>query len=85
MAQNTKADITRNSEGLQEAIERITLRERFPLRIDSRTVILVSKEKCNKAYAEEYRRRMEHHVISGQLVDGPKPVSEDDSRKPPQW
>ena len=31
----------------------------FPLRIDSRTVIYVTKDKANEKYAKEYKARLE--------------------------
>lgn len=67
-----------------DIIKRASAAQRYQLRIDSRTVILVSKEHCNEEYAEAYRRRMQHHVVSGQLISGPKPIIEDDCQKPPR-
>lgn len=57
-----KINNDKNSDGLDEAIERVLARERgkecFPLRINRQTVIYVTKDKCNEQYAEEYRRRI---------------------------
>lgn len=52
-----KADLDRNSSGLDDVIKKHMERERpkFPLRINRQTVILVVKEKCNEEYAKWYR------------------------------
>lgn len=54
-----KINNDKNSDGLDEAIERVLARERgqqkYPLRINRQTVIFVTKDKCNEEYAEEYR------------------------------
>lgn len=50
-------DLTKNPDGVQEAIERQREREKHlrVLRVDKNTVILVPKKKCTKAYAETYK------------------------------
>lgn len=50
-------DLTKNPDGVQEAIERQEEREKHlrALRVDKNTVILVPKKKCTKAYAETYK------------------------------
>lgn len=50
-------DPTKNPDGIQEAIERQREREKHlrALRVDKNTVILVSKKKCTKKYAEAYK------------------------------
>lgn len=62
-----KPDVFSNSEGLCEVIaaqaKKEAAQKKYPLRINKQTVIFVSKEKCNEAYAERYRQK-----ISGQEV-----------------
>lgn len=50
-------DLTKNPDGVQEAIERQREREKHlrVLRVDKTTVILVPKKKCTKAYAKTYK------------------------------
>lgn len=45
-----------NSSGLDKAIERYRSHEKrlYPLRISRTTVIYVTKNKCNRKYAEDY-------------------------------
>ena len=52
-----RCDLTKNPDGVQEAIERQREREKHlrALRVDKNTVILVPKKKCTKAYAETYK------------------------------
>lgn len=54
-----KPDTKENGSKLELFIKAQTDREKklYPLRIDSRTVIYVSKKKCNPEYAKEYRLR----------------------------
>lgn len=54
-------DINASPDKIQAAISAQKKKEknRVSLRIDSRTVILVPKSKCNKVYADEYRNRMQ--------------------------
>ena len=46
-----KVDLFVNLEGMDDIVAKMTVREasseRFPLRINSRTVIFVAREKCN--------------------------------------
>ena len=51
-----KPDSTVNSSGLDKAIERYRSHEKtlYPLRISRTTVIYVTKDKCNRKYAEDY-------------------------------
>lgn len=53
-----KADIDKNGEGVDNAIERYKRREKnlFPLRINRQTVIYVIKEKCTQQYTDWYRQ-----------------------------
>lgn len=55
-----KADVTKNTEGLEEYIEAQRERERnlYPLRINSTTVIYVTKEKCTQEYAKKMRKKI---------------------------
>lgn len=50
-------DLTKNPDGVQEAIERQKEREKHlrALRVNQNTIILVPKKKCTKAYAETYK------------------------------
>lgn len=54
-----KADTSKNSDKLEEAIQRHMQRQKhlYPLRINKTTVIYVIKSKCNEAYAEQYRAK----------------------------
>lgn len=56
-----------NSEGLKARMalhrERERMVQKYPLRINKTTVIYVSKEKCNEAYAEEYRQRIKRFSL----------------------
>ena len=54
-----KPDTSKSVEVAQVFIERQRVREQklFPLRIDPRTVIYVSRSKCNEAYRQEYIAR----------------------------
>lgn len=54
-----KADVTKNAEGLDDYIEAQRDRERnlYPLRINSTTVIYVTKRNCTEAYAEKFRKK----------------------------
>lgn len=51
-----KPDSTVNGSGLDKAIERYRSHEKrlYPLRISRTTVIYVTKNKCNRKYAEDY-------------------------------
>ena len=51
------SDPTKNPDGVQEAIEKQREREKHlrALRVDKKTVILVTKKKYTKAYAETYK------------------------------
>lgn len=53
-----KPDNSENSAGLEVAMRRYAASEKglFPLRIDARTVILVTEDKCNEEYASLYRK-----------------------------
>ena len=55
-----KPDTSKSVEVAHELIERQRVMEQklFPLRIDQRIVIYVSREKCNEAYRQEYLKRM---------------------------
>ena len=67
-----KADVFKNSEDLDEVIaaqlEKDKRTRKYPLRINKQTVIFVSKDKCNEAYAEEYRRKMEYQIKNGTIT-----------------
>lgn len=58
-----KVDVFKNSDDLDEVIaaqlEKDKHTRKYPLKINKQTTIFVSKEKCNKQYAEQYRRRIE--------------------------
>lgn len=43
--------------------ERERMVQKYPLRINKTTVIYVRKEKCNEAYAEEYRQRIKRFSL----------------------
>lgn len=51
-----KADTTKNSENLDEVIERHMKRNKrlYPLRINKTTVIYVTKDKCNQEYRQKF-------------------------------
>lgn len=51
-----KADISKNPEGFAEAIASAKKKDKrkLPLRIDSKTIILVAKKNYNQAYAAKY-------------------------------
>ena len=55
-----KADVTKNAEGLDDYIEAQRERERnlYPLRINSTTVIYVTKGKRTEDYAEKFRKKI---------------------------
>lgn len=57
-----KPNNSANAVGLEDCMALHRERERklkkVPLRINKNTVIYVKKEKCNEAYAEEYRQRI---------------------------
>lgn len=55
-----KPDTERNAAGLEKYIERQREKETrlFPLRINERVTILVPKEKCNRKYAEAFRKKI---------------------------
>lgn len=57
-----KIDNSKNNDDLDDVIakqlELDKKTRRYPLRINKQTTILVSKEKCNEQYAEEYRKRI---------------------------
>ena len=57
-AKNKKPDLTVSDdvESLVE-VQRIAERKLYPLRIDQRTVIYVTKDKCTPEYAEKRRRQ----------------------------
>lgn len=60
--QQRKQDVFNNSEDLSLVVEQYKNREKekkkYMLRIDEKTVICVPAHKCNKEYAEAYRRRI---------------------------
>lgn len=53
-----KPDNSGNPAGLEAAMQRYAASEKnlCPLRIDARTVIMVTRDKCNEEYAFLYRR-----------------------------
>lgn len=55
-----KADLSENGSRIQKNIDAQKKKEKklFPLRIDERTVIYVTKAKCTQKYAESYRKRI---------------------------
>lgn len=53
-----KDDMSKNSDGLKDKIKNINFNKLHPLRINKQTVIFVKEEKCNKEYAELYRRNI---------------------------
>lgn len=62
-----KPNNSANAEGLSARMalhrERERMAEKLPLRINANTVIYVKKEKCNEAYAEEYRQRIKRFSL----------------------
>lgn len=56
-----KVDTRVNGDKVLQAVENQKKREKklFPLRIDSRTVIYVSKNKCNSEYAQKYKEKID--------------------------
>ena len=40
----------------EKAAQKVKERHLYPLRVTNTTIILVSRKKCNKKYAEEYRK-----------------------------
>ena len=55
-----KADNSKNGSGVERAMEVQRRKEEKlrPLRINAQTIILVPRGKCNKKYAEEYRKKL---------------------------
>lgn len=55
-----KPDTERNAAGLEKYIERQRVKEEhlYPLRINERVTILVPKDKCNREYAEAFRKKI---------------------------
>lgn len=53
-----KDDTSRNIDGVDDCVQRQLEKEKnlYPLRITNTTVIFVTKDKCNREYAERYRR-----------------------------
>lgn len=60
-----KPDMFENASGVELKLHEAQRRDRelnkVPLRIDSRTVIMVKPDKCTKAYAEQIR--LKFHAI----------------------
>ena len=68
-----KPDVFRNNDDLAEVLEEHQKRgveEKFTLRIDSKTVIYVTKDKCNAEYAEAYRKRINDatKIVNGKFI-----------------
>lgn len=40
----------------EKAAQKVKERHLYPLRVTNTTIILVPRKKCNKKYAEEYRK-----------------------------
>lgn len=40
----------------EKAAQKVKERHMYPLRVTNTTIILVPRKKCNKKYAEEYRK-----------------------------
>ena len=40
----------------EKAVQKVKERHLYPLRVTNTTIILVPRKKCNKKYAEEYRK-----------------------------
>ena len=55
-----KVDLTVNGDKTSQAVEAQKKREKklFPLRLDSKTVIYVTKDKQNTYYAEKAKKKM---------------------------
>ena len=53
----TKRSTSENGDFDMDALRKAN-KGKKSLRIDDRTVILVHRSKCNKKYAEEYKKRM---------------------------
>lgn len=57
-----KPDVSKNADvsQLDEVLQRQRLKEKnlFPLRINSTTVVYVTKDKCNAEYKEKYLSRL---------------------------
>ena len=52
-------DLFVNLEGMDDIVAKMTASsERFPLRINSRTVIFVAREKCTPEYAAAYLEKI---------------------------
>lgn len=62
-----KPDVTKNSDGAEEArrmrLDQDRKRNFYPLRINAQTVIYVPIEKRNEEYAEQYRQRMRRNYL----------------------
>ena len=59
MKKEEKINTRSNGQAVNEIHRAMIDAKKVPLRIDHRTVILVSKENCTKEYAEAYKKRME--------------------------
>lgn len=59
----TKEDTRFNVSDLDVKVEEQRKREKHlhPIRIDNRTVLLVSKKKCNNKHADEYRKKLDEN------------------------
>lgn len=60
-----------NGDKMQDHIEAQWKREKklHPLFIDIKTTIYVTKDKCNKEYAESYRNNLkQRHNVTGQII-----------------
>ena len=55
-----KVDLTKNGDKTNQAVEAQKKREKklFPLRLDSKTVIYVTRDKQNTYYAEKAKKKM---------------------------
>lgn len=53
------AEDVRRARKVLERVKSGETRRLFPLRINATTVIMVTEDKNNEAYAEEYRRRID--------------------------
>lgn len=45
-----------NDVSKEKAAQKVKERHLYPLRVTNTTIILVPRKKCNKKYAEEYRK-----------------------------
>lgn len=45
-----------NDVSKEKAAQKVKERHMYPLRVTNTTIILVPQKKCNKKYAEEYRK-----------------------------